>query len=196
MAPPRRRRARSRSSPIGGPFSEPCTNPASKMFSGEQNPAILLFVRTRAKSRAMTATLHAPGVQRIGRWATGARRTARWRCARLCSRQLDAVGAGSTDASSVATLRTRPEKPVAGRPGVAIARHSRAAQRRAPSTTLRVVPLPRFAHATRGRRGGGGFLPCASAGGRGTMRSMVEGASGLGRTRWQLHRIENAHASP
>ena len=31
--------------------------------------------------------------------------------------------------------------------------NSRAALRRAPSTTLRVVPLPRFADATRGRRG-------------------------------------------
>ncbi len=93
------------------------------MFSAERNPAILLFVRTRAKSRAMTATLHAPGVQRIGRWATGARRVAGRRCARLCSRRLDAVGAGSTDASSVATLETRPEKPVAGRPDVAVARN-------------------------------------------------------------------------
>ena len=92
------------------------------MFSAERNPAILLFVRTRAKSRAMAAPLHAPGVQRIGRRATGARRTARRRCARLCSRQLDAVGAGSTDASSVVTLRTRPDKPVAGRLGAAIAR--------------------------------------------------------------------------
>ena len=54
---------------------------------------------------------------------------------------------------------------------------ARPSRRRSPTTGLRAVPSPHSAFAPWGRSGAGVFPPCATARGRGTMRSMVQRAS-------------------
>ena len=65
-------------------------------------------------------------------------------------------------------------------------RNCQAAARRAPSTTLRVVPLPRFAIAARGRRRGGAFPPLRVSAGEGDHAKHGGGGVGRRAPAWQL----------
>jgi hypothetical protein len=76
--------------------------------------------------------------------------------------------------------------PLTLRLGVGSLSNCQATARNAPSTALRAVPLPVSLTLHSGGKRRRRFPPCASARGRGTMQSMVEGALAQCRTPWEL----------